>query len=177
MTVISITGTPGVGKTAISEEFRGRGFFVVDVNEHLKVHDLLGPKDESRDTFNVDIDGLNLSLEEYRHRDETILLDSHLSHCTDCAMIMVLRCHPNILAKRLSARGYSKEKVKENVQAEILDVILCEAMESDIPVFEFDCSDDSVSDIVDEMVRIINGEVDSHRPGNINWTGEIEKWF
>ncbi|MCK9322929.1 MAG: adenylate kinase family protein [Candidatus Methanomethylophilaceae archaeon] len=177
MPVIALTGTPGTGKTSASEELKRRGYVVVDINKHLRDHDLLGEKDEKRDTFNVDIDSLNISLEGYRQKDETVFLDSHLSHCVDSHTIIVFRCHPDVLAKRLEARGYNEGKVKENVQAEILDVILCEAMESDIPVYEVDCSSGSVLDAVDSVVDIINGKVDGYLPGKTNWTDEVEKWF
>lgn len=68
MAVIAITGTPGVGKTSVSAELRKRGYEVVDINEHLRSHGLLGEKDVPRDTYNVDMDALNASLEEYRKK-------------------------------------------------------------------------------------------------------------
>ena len=64
--MIAITGTPGVGKTSVSAELRSRGYKVVDMNDHLRKHGLLGERDEGRDTYNVDMEALNDSLEEYR---------------------------------------------------------------------------------------------------------------
>ncbi|MDR0888191.1 MAG: adenylate kinase family protein [Candidatus Methanoplasma sp.] len=177
MALIAITGTPGTGKTSLSEELRKRGHKVLDINEHIRSHGLLGEKDEDRDTFAVDVDGLNESLEEFRGSDEIIFLDSHLSHCVDSRAIIVLRCHPDELADRLVARGYGGSKVTENVQAEILDVILCEASESDIPVFEIDCTSCDVSDTADATEDIANGNTDKYLPGNVSWLGEFDKWF
>lgn len=177
MPVIAITGTPGVGKTSVSAELRSRGYRVLDMNEHIRSHGLLAARDEERDTYDVDMEALNSSLEEYREERGTVFLDSHLAHGCDCSRIIVLRCDPGILAGRLESRGYSERKVRENVQAELLDVILCESLETDIPVNEIDCSAGSASDVADVIERIIKGETDIYGPGNIDWSGEMEEWF
>jgi len=174
--LIVISGTPGTGKTSVSAELRSRGFKVVDANEHLRSHGLLGEKDVARDTFNVDMDAFNDSLEEFRVSDENVFVDSHLAHQCDCSRIIVLRCHPDILGERLRARGYSEAKVRENVQAEILDVILCEAMDSDIPVNEIDCTAKPVSEVANLISKAVNGE-DVCQPGSIDWSQGMEAWF
>lgn len=177
MSLISITGTPGTGKTSVSNELRSRGYSVIDINKHISENGLFGDRDQSRDTYEIDLDLLNDSLGKYRDPDDTIFMDSHLSHCLDCNMIIVLRCDPNELASRLTRRGYGEEKVKENAQAELLDVILCESMESDIPVYELDCTVISISEIVDVIVDIINGKGNDHIPGKIDWSKEMDEWF
>jgi len=177
MTVIALTGTPGVGKTSVAKELRARGYTVVDIDQHLREHSLLGERDVQRDSYNVDMEALNDSLAEYRQRTGLVFLDSHLSHECDCSRIIVLRCEPHALAERLRARGYTERKVTENVQAEVLDVILCEATESDIPVSEIDCTHGTAADAADLIERIIIGEPDLCPPGNVNWSGEMEEWF
>jgi Predicted nucleotide kinase (related to CMP and AMP kinases) len=177
MTIVAISGTPGTGKTALSDELKRRGYNVLDINEHVRVNGLLGEKDEERDTFLVDIDLLDESIHDISKDDETIFLDSHLSHCLDSDVIFILRCCPNVLSERLKKRGYSESKVIENVQAEILDVILCEAVESDIPVYELDTSDESISSTADKLEYVLEGNTDKYLPGNVDWTGELDKWF
>lgn len=177
MPLIALTGTPGTGKTSVSNELRSRGYNVIDINQYLREHSLFGNKDIARDTYEVDMDRLNESLKEYLDTEECIFMDSHLSHCLDCHEIIVLRCSPKVLADRLKARGYGEDKVRENVQAEILDVILCEATDSDIPVHELDCTCGCVSEIVNTIVDIINGLDDDHTPGNVNWSEEMDEWF
>ncbi len=63
MTLFAITGTPGTGKTSISKELRSRGYSVIDMNEHIREHGLLRQFDEERNTYEVDLDELNDSLE------------------------------------------------------------------------------------------------------------------
>jgi len=174
--MIAITGTPGTGKTILAEELRSRGYEVLDINEHVRNNGMLGERDESRDTYSVDMDALDLSLESYRER-LMILTEGHYAHSTGCDTVIVLRCCPDVLAKRLKERGYSQAKITENVQAEILDVILCEASELDVPVFELNTSSDSVSGLADKAEYIIKGNTDKYRPGNVDWMEELEKWF
>ena len=177
MTLYAITGTPGTGKSSVSAELRSRGYDVLDVKKHIKEHGLLGEFDEARNTYEVDLDDLNDSLDYLRGEDGLHLMESHLSHFMDCSGIIVLRCRPSVLAERLRARGYGPDKVRENVQSEILDVILCEATESDIPVFEVDCSDCDVSASADAIEEIVKGESSDYLPGKTDWSEEMEEWF
>ncbi len=174
--MIAITGTPGTGKTRLAEELGARGYFVLDINEHIRNKGLLEEKDEDRDTYCVDVDSLDLSLDEYRSNG-TVLIEGHIAHCVECDLIIVLRCAPEVLAERLRERGYAEPKVIENVQAEILDVILCEASEADVPVCELISSDESTRSIADKVEDIIKGNTDKYGPGNVDWTEELEKWF
>lgn len=148
----------------------------MDLNGYIRENGLLEEKDEERDTFSVDIDSLDLSLDEFRRRDR-IFIEGHFSHCVGCDTVIVLRCAPEILAGRLRRRDYSENKLRENVQAEILDVILCEATETDVPVCELDSSDVCTSEIADSVEDILKGNTDKYRPGNVNWTEELERWF
>lgn len=150
---------------------------MIDANEHLRVHGLLGEKDELRDTFNVDMEAFNNSLEEFRHSDGITFIDSHLAHQCDCSRIIVLRCEPHVLAERLRKREYSKRKVLENVQAEVLGIILCESTDSDIPVSEINCTSGAPSEAVDLILRIISTDPDLCQPGSIDWSREMEEWF
>jgi adenylate kinase len=174
--MVAITGTPGTGKTHLSKELRSRGYEVLDLNEYIKNKGLLEERDETRDTYCVDVDSLDISLDEYRSKN-MIFIEGHFSHSVECDMVIVLRCSPDILAKRLRERGYSESKVTENVQAEILDVILCESAEADAPVCELDVSEERTEAAADKVEDIIKGNTDKYAPGNIDWTGELEKWF
>lgn len=177
MTLYALTGTPGTGKSSVSEELRTRGYDVVDGKRFIIEHGLMGELDEERDTHEVDLDLLNDALEPFRASEGLVILDSHLSHFMDSHGIIVLRCAPDVLAGRLEARGYGPEKVRENVQAEVLDVILCEATESDIPVYEVDCTSCTVPESADAVEIIVKGDGADYLPGKTDWSGEMDRWF
>ncbi len=177
MVLFALTGTPGTGKSTLSAELRLRGHDVVDGKGFIRENGLLGEYDEERDTYEVDLDALNDALAPFRDDPEVHLLDSHLSHFMDSSGIIVLRCSPSVLADRLRARGYSESKVRENVQAEILDEILCEATETDIPVGEIDCTSITVGEAADAAEKIISGRASDYPPGGTDWTREMDAWF
>ena len=175
--LVAITGTPGVGKSTVSKILAHR-FHVIDIHSYAEQHGLFEEYDEEAGSYDVDVEKLNDSMMSEIFSDENVFLDGHLSHFVDCDIIIVLRCDPEILSERLKARGYDDRKVLENVQAEVLDVILGESMESDAKVYEIDCSRMSPDEIADKIERIvILGEVDDASPGNVDWSGEMEEWF
>ncbi len=175
--LVALTGTPGTGKTSVAEELRRRGYEVLDLSAHIRSSGLLGNLDESRDTYEVDLDLLNDSLEPYRKKSGTVIMEGHLSHFMDCGTIIVLRCAPEVLAERLERRGYSRAKVRENTESEILDVILCESAETDIPVFEIDCTSVTPAGAADAAEDILSGNTGKYLPGSVNWSSEMEEWF
>lgn len=177
MVLYALTGTPGTGKTALSAELRRRGIEVVDGKEFIRENGLLGEYDADRDTYEVDLEALNDSLDGFRSVEHPVVLDSHLSHFMDSRGIIVLRCAPDVLAGRLASRGYAERKIRENVQAEILDEILCEASETDIPIGEVDTTSIGVSETADAAQEIIAGDISRHSPGSIDWTAEMDRWF
>ena len=62
-----------------------------------------------------------------------IIIDSHLSHYLPkkyADLCIVTKCSLKTLKHRLEQKGYSKNKVRENLDAEIFDICLNEARES-----------------------------------------------
>ena len=70
-----------------------------------------------------------------------IIIDSHLSHYLSKKYVdlcIVAKCDIKELKRRLESRGYDKNKVRENLDAEIFDVCLSEAKEMKHKVFTID---------------------------------------
>lgn len=62
-----------------------------------------------------------------------IIIDSHLSHYLPKRYVdlcIVAKCELKVLERRLKKRRYSKDKIRENLDAEIFDVCLNEAKEN-----------------------------------------------
>lgn len=124
----------------------------------------------------MDISALDKAISEDQGLKDAILV-GHLSHHLTVDLIVVLRCRPSVLAIRLGERGYSQDKVKENVEAEALDVILIEAVETDRPVLEVDTTTKEVPEVVAAMEDILAGEREKYAIGHIDWSEEVLGWF
>jgi len=152
MVVIVCTGTPGTGKTALAKELaKELDYNYVDVNKVIDDNKLIEEFDEKRDTNVVDEEKLSEILSEMIKSGKSLVIDSHLAHYVpkdDVDYCIVLKCDIKDLKERLEKRKYSAEKVKENVDSEIFDVCLNEALEFEHNVFIFDSSKLSVKEIV-----------------------------
>ena len=75
---------------------------------------------------------------------------------------------------RLVERGYSHEKISQNVDWEILGGTWSELGEG-VPVIEFDSSSDSSDSIVESIMSWIVDGLKPERPANqIDWVGRGE---
>lgn len=162
-----ICGTPGTGKTSIGKELSSRGYTVVRLAETTGPYRL--EWDEDRDTAVID--------EERWAGDFSPVdgfVEGHLAHLLPCDLIVVLRCRPDLLAERLRARGYSTEKVRENVEAEAIDVILIECLENfeARQIYELDTTDKTVRECSDMIEQFVRGELPPSF-GRIDWSGYL----
>ena len=150
---VALTGTPGTGKTTVAERIGDRR--VVHLNDAIREHGLWRERDEARDSLVVDLDAAREWLGEWDG-----LLESHLAHCFDAERVVVLRCRPDELERRLRERGESSEKARENAESEALDVILAEAVDrhGTERVYEIDTSDRTPGAVADEVRAVLAGE-------------------
>ena len=137
MKVICITGTPGTGKTTLSKKLALKlNFHYLDVNNFIVDNKLYGGFDKKRKTKIVDVGKLNGKLiDEIKLFNKIkmyngIIIDSHLSHYLPrkiADFCIVTKCDIKELSKRLKMKKFNKNKIQENVQAEIFDICLNEA--------------------------------------------------
>ncbi len=184
--IIALTGTPGTGKTSVSEILRNRyanQYCIIDINKLILHEKLYTGRDEARDSYEVDTDKLEgrmkLEINQMSNKLD-IILESHLSHFLAVDMVIVLRAYPGVLRLRLEkGKNYSVQKAKENADAEALDVILVEAVEHHEKVFEIDTTYMSPQAVAESVVSIIHatkvGNVpEKYLPGKINWIDQVE---
>ncbi len=107
----------------------------------------------------------------------SFVLEGHFSHllCPDVAI--VLRCSPKVLEKRLAKKGWDQEKVRENVEAEAVDVVLIEALENVPEVCEIDTTKKTPGHVAKDIEKIVAGERQKYRVGNVDWSREVLSWF
>jgi adenylate kinase len=168
---IALTGTPGTGKTTISNVLNERyGITIAHLHDVIVENSYYLARDESRDSLIVDI----ASLAKHKFAEDC-LIEGHLSHYLQVDLVIVLRANPKVLKQRLHSKGYPEAKVLENYEAEILDVILIEALEMQEfdKVYEVDTTS-ALESAISWMIDVVcDRNRDSFRPGKFNWTGYI----
>ncbi len=146
---VALSGTPGTGKSAVARRLpaRFRPTEVADLALELGT----GRRAAGR-TVVVDLDRTVRRLPPPRVRSQVLV--GHLAHLLPVRYVILLRCHPVVLARRLARarRGSPNERV-ENVTSEAIDLILVEARRAHRRVVEVDTTGRSA----DEVARRVAG--------------------
>src|SRR5205809_182143 len=81
------------------------------------------------------------------------------------------------IAGRDEARGWPPEKVRENVEAEAIDVILQEAVGRLPFVYEIDTTTLTAEQTANAVLGILQGKAEGHAPGSVDWSEEVLSWY
>ena len=128
---IILTGTPGVGKSSHCEQLgRSTGLKHLSINTVAQERGCISGKDTQLNSLIVDEDLLLDALENEVPTDGGYLIDWHACDLFPESwidLVVVLRASTEVLYDRLVARGYKANKVEENIDAEVMQVLLDEA--------------------------------------------------
>ena len=166
----ALTGTPGVGKTTVANRLREEGVRVLDLNEFIVNEGLREKRDTLRDSYEVNIEKLR---DIYPQAEKHEIVEGHLSHYLSLSPTIVLRCETNELKKRMDKKGWPERKIRENIEAEIMDVILMESLDYCEIVCEIDTTEKSPEKVKNEVIEIINGKTQKYKPGDVDWSISI----
>jgi len=171
--IVAVTGTPGTGKSKACSFIKDMP--VIDLNQLIKDNAVFFGYDEERNSIDVSPARLKKLLPEI---SKTTVIEGHLSHHLSPDLTIVLRCSPNILGKRLKARGWNEDKIRENQEAEAVDVVLIEALKrKKSSVYEIDTTDMKPQEVAKAIREIIKGRRAKYRPGKIDWSEEVLSWY
>lgn len=171
---IAISGTPGTGKTTAAKILaQDAGYFLLDVNEFARARRLTLGTDRKRKSAIVDVAALK---KEVARMEGNLVLEGHLSHFCDADIFIILRANPKELSKRMKAKGWREEKIRENAEAEILNICLEEALElHGEKVFEVDTTKKSPREVAGVIKEILAGKKrGKYAPGKVDWTKYIK---
>lgn len=160
---ILVTGNPGVGKTSLAallaDELStrtGKEFKVINVGQVIHDKKLF-------DSWNTEFDVPEFNeekiIEELDYiKDGNYIVDFH-SGCflpeEWFSLVVLLRCNNTDLFDRLSARGYSQNKIYENIQCEIMEITADEVKESFDPKRILELKNEKIEDMQENINKII----------------------
>jgi len=173
---IAISGTPCTGKTKISNLLSKRlNYKPIQVNELAEKLNAFTGYDKKRECKILDMKKLE---KEIRKIKGNVIIEGHTSHLFPVDIVIVLRCNPEILKKRLEKRYPSNPlKVQENLEAEILGVITSEAVMNNKKVYEIDTSEKSVGSSINDILKILKGKNEEFKIGKIDWLEKYHDWI
>ncbi|MEW5936455.1 MAG: adenylate kinase family protein [Candidatus Thermoplasmatota archaeon] len=172
--LIALTGTPGTGKTSAAKILRSKGYRVHEVAELAK---RFGAMEMSNDGgMGVDVERLASRLQGMSLEGAMIVV-GHLSHFLAPNLCIVLRCSPAELRRRLTVRGYPERKIRMNLEAEAIDLILVEALECCEKVREIDATPLTPAEVADRVEEIVHGKSRGYLPGAVDWSEEVLSWY
>ena len=122
MVSYALTGTPGTGKTTISNALNKKTLHLSEIYSEASEEKTIS------DEWLIDVEKLNRIF--HKRKGDSFIVEGHLSHTLkDVERVIVLRCDPNVLKPRMEKRNYSKSKIRENLEAEAMGIIYSEAIE------------------------------------------------
>ena len=175
--VLAISGTPGVGKSSLCAVLEARGWNVLSLATLADEHGCLDDIDTEDGAAPIDVHRLAETWE--RPTDGRWLVDGHLAHLLEVDGIVLLRCQPERLRERLTARGYTDRKVQANVEWEMTAGHWAELVEFevDLPLLELDATTDDEQALSGRVNAWVEGGMEgaplmAQVPDSIDWLGE-----
>jgi adenylate kinase len=177
-------GTPCVGKTAVSNQLAKELKAVhIDLGRLVIDEKLSSGTDLERGSLIADKPRLAKRVKQLikdNVKEHDVIVDGH--YATDIVdsrtvtRVFILRRHPRELTELMRKRGFPERKIRENLEAEILDVCLYDAVKAvgTEKVCEIDATSKSPTKIAHDIIQVLNGK-ESCIIGNVDWIGKLEQ--
>lgn len=184
MTIVGISGTPATGKTSVAE------ILVKNLNKNVKkaadkyklvALNKLAEKakaqvgyDSKRHSTIIGITKLKAALKKLADKHTNIVMEGHFAHLLPANLVVILRCEPRELEKRLKGKYDWPTKVTENAEAELMGIITDEAlpMHKVGTVFEVDTTKRTAEQTAEIVQKILEGDGQArlaNAVGGIDW--------
>ncbi|MFX1243651.1 MAG: adenylate kinase family protein [Promethearchaeota archaeon] len=179
--VIALSGTPGTGKTVIGQLLASDlNAELIELNQIIIQHQFHKGEDPKRRTLIADVQKLQnyLSKQLDSSKKRYIVVGHFADEVPDnlLEVLVVLRCNPLTLTQRLKTRGWSTDKILENIQAEILGECTAQALarHSQHQIFEIDTTTLKPSEVVEVIHKILAGTGRQYSVGEISWLRSLD---
>jgi len=169
-----ITGNPGVGKhTVAAQIMKNEDYDIIDINK-IAIESNYIEKDE----VGIQVDVKNLKKDLNKKLSTKSLIVGHLApyviEKSNVDLVIILRKNPYKLEEVYETRGYSKEKIKENLGSEILGVTAHDALSEfgTENTFQIDTTTKTPQEVVEKIQKIIQ---EHDNDDNVDWLSEINE--
>ena len=168
-----MTGNPGVGKHAITQEIDEKlELSIIDINRIAKDAGLF---EKNKDANDVDTDKLEKILE--RKISEKNVIVGHLApYVLDknrVKIMIVLRRSPYDLISVYKERKYTDEKSTENLGSEVLGIIANDAISKfQEKTFQINTSDKTIQEVVKKTMTLISSNIGNEE---VDWLDLVTK--
>lgn len=180
-----IAGNPGVGKHTSAKIIAERtGAEIIDINRVAIDNNAIAKK--TKRGLEVDVKKLGRLLAKLLKARKDLIVVGHLAPYlikpAGVTMVAVLRRSPYELEKTLEKRGYSAEKIRENLASEILGVSLYDSLKAfgGRKVAEFDTTSKTPEQSAGEIRAALRKKP---KPAGIDWLalvserGDMQRFF
>jgi adenylate kinase len=179
MPAIVIGGTPCTGKSEVAQLLASRlELELTSLTDMAENNGCITDYDTFRDTGVIDEDCLVEAIIDLVDEEKNlIIIEGHYIDLVPNSFVkfaFILRAHPDILYQRLKERNYTKQKVDENIEAEVIGVCQMDALYAfgEEKVYEIDTSEISTDEVVDTIQKIIKTPIE---PTRIDWMVLLEE--
>lgn len=169
-----ITGNPGVGKHTISKEIsKLLQMKIIDINKIAQEYKLFEKNEEVND-----VDVVKLGEIIRKSLVHPVLIVGHLApyvlSSDKIKKVIVLRKNPYDLISIYKERGYSKEKIKDNLGSEVLGIILYDSISQFglEKILQIDVSQKSVSQTTKKVMDALKGEIKTE---DVDWLTAVSE--
>jgi adenylate kinase len=160
--IIAVTGTPGTGKTSFASLLAKKmpKYEVIEINDVVEKHKLFSRIDENESKV-VKLRALEEKMQEMiaeRRKKSNLIIVGHLvpEMKLNQDVSVVMRLNLNALIKRLEARGYKTEKIRENIISESVDYCGLKTMESCEETYEVETEGEK-ADVMAYLIDMASG--------------------
>ena len=180
--IIIITGTPGVGKSRLVKVLADRmKWLFLDIGSIVREEKLYSRFDMQDRSYVMDEQRVNRRLARFfaNNAPRTMVVEAHTlgpyMPKRPGMRAIVVRLDPVVLARRLKARKWSRRKVWENVEAELIDLSLYESVKLLGPnrVCQIDSTDMKIDELVQQVQRVLAKRRWEAEEGP-DWLGEYD---